>query len=82
MSKEEGEAKEDMENSRLRKKYEGLFEKGRCTLLFKVERRHKQDCCWVEVNLATLTCWGYYQIVNTGVSLPLRDIVYICIIKK
>ena len=21
-----------------------------------------QDCCWVEVTLATLTCWGYYQI--------------------
>ena len=20
------------------------------------------DCCWVEVTLATLTCWGYYQI--------------------
>ena len=20
------------------------------------------DCCWVEVNMVTLTCWGYYQI--------------------
>ena len=20
------------------------------------------DCCWVEVILVTLTCWGYYQI--------------------
>ena len=38
-------------------------------LLFKVECRHKQDCCWVEVNLATLTYWGYYQILNIGVSL-------------
>ena len=23
----------------------------------QVECRHKQDCCWVEVNLATLTYW-------------------------
>ena len=29
----------------------------------------KQDSCWVEVNLATLTCWGYYQILDIGVSL-------------
>ena len=27
------------------------------------------DCCWVEVTQAILTCWGYYQIVNIGVSL-------------
>ena len=43
-------------------------EKKTCTLPFMVECRHKQDCCWVEVNLATLTYWGYYQILNIGVS--------------
>ena len=21
----------------------------------------ESECCWVEVNLATLICWGYYQ---------------------
>ena len=26
-------------------------------------------CCWVEVSLAMLTCWGYQQILNIGVSL-------------
>ena len=26
-------------------------------------------CCWVEVNLATLTCWGCYQILDIGVPL-------------
>ena len=30
------------------------FEKGRCTLPFKVECWRKLDCFWVEVNLATL----------------------------
>ena len=40
----------------------GWIEKERCTLPFKVECRCKQDCCWVEVNLATLTCWRYFQI--------------------
>ena len=29
----------------------------------------KQDGCWIEVNLATLTCWGYYQILNIGLYL-------------
>ena len=28
----------------------------------------KQDCCWVEVNLVTLT-WGHYLILDIGVSL-------------
>ena len=58
-----------MEKGRLRKKYEGGFKKERCTLPFNVECRRKQDCCWVEVNLATLTYMGYYQILNIGVSL-------------
>ena len=57
----EREAKEDMEKAGWGRKYEGWFEKGRCTLPIKVECRCKQDCCWVEVNLATLTCWGCYQ---------------------
>ena len=26
------------------------------------------DCCWVEVSLASLTCWECYQILNTGLS--------------
>ena len=30
---------------------------------------YKSDCCRVEVNLATLTCWGYYQVLGVGVSL-------------
>ena len=29
----------------------------------------KCDFCWVEVNLATLTCWGYYQILDVGLSV-------------
>ena len=49
----------------------GWIEKERCTLPIKVECRCKQNCCWVEVNLATLTCWRYKQIVNIGVSLSL-----------
>ena len=32
-------------------------------LPIKVECCGKSDCCLVEVNLATLTCWGYYLIV-------------------
>ena len=70
-SKEEREAKEDMVKAGWERKYEDWFEKERCTFPFKVECRHKQDCCWVEVNLATLTCWGYYQILNIGDSLSL-----------
>ena len=34
----------------------------RCTLLIKVECRHKSDCCLVEVNVASLTCWENYHI--------------------
>ena len=44
---------------------EGWFEKGRCTLPIEVECWCESDCCWVEVNLATLTCWGYYQILDS-----------------
>ena len=36
-----------------------------------VECWHKSDCCRVEMNLATLTCWGYCQILNIGVSFSL-----------
>ena len=35
-----------------------------------VECWNTSDCCWVEVNLVTLTCGGYYQIFDIGVSLP------------
>ena len=35
----------------------------------KVECWCKQDCCWFEVNLATLTYWRHYQIANIGVVL-------------
>ena len=49
-------------------KGEGRFEKGRCTLTIKMECWHTSDCCLVEVNQATLTCWEYYQILSSGVS--------------
>ena len=48
---------------------DGWNEKERCTLPFKVECRRKKDSCWFEVNLATLTYWGYNQILSIGVSL-------------
>ena len=48
---------------------EGWFEKGICTLTIILECWCYSDCCWVEVNLATLTCWGYYQNLNIDVSL-------------
>ena len=51
------------------RKCEGCFAKGRRTLLFKVECRHKHDCCWVEVNLATPTYCGYYQILYISFSV-------------
>ena len=65
------EAKENME-----KADEGWFEKGRHTLPIKVESCPKSDYCWIEVNLATLTCWGYYQITNNGVSLSSQHYVH------
>ena len=55
------EAKEDVEKANLVRKYEGWFEKERCTLPFKVECCHKQDCRWVEVNLATKTYYYYLK---------------------
>ena len=48
---------------------EGWFEKGRCTLPIKVECLCKSDCCAVELNLASLTCWVYCQILSIGISL-------------
>ena len=38
-----------------------------CRSMWSVRRRY--DFCWVEVNLATITCWEYYQILDIGVSL-------------
>ena len=71
MEKVEREAKEDVEKAGCGRKCEGWFEKERYILPFKVVSQHKQDFCWVEVNLATITCWGYYQILNIGLSLSL-----------
>ena len=70
MSKEEMEAERDMEELGRGRKCEGWFEMGRCTVPIKVECWHKSYCSWVEVNLATLACWGYYRILNIGLSLP------------
>ena len=50
-----------------------FLEKGRCTLSIKEECRRKSDFCWVDVNLATLICWGYYQMLNIGVSLSVYN---------
>ena len=41
------------------KKCEDWFEKGRYNLPIKMECWHKSDSYRVDVNLATLTCWGY-----------------------
>ena len=43
-----------------------------------VECWRKSDCCRVELNLATLTYWGYYQILNIGVSLNMCYMSKIC----
>ena len=56
--------------------WEAWFEKARCTLLIKVEYWRKSDCCCVEVNLAILTCWGYYQPLNNGVPLSCLMIIF------
>ena len=37
-------------------------------MLIKVECWCKSDYRWVKVNLATLTCLEYYQIVDIGVA--------------
>ena len=69
MSTEEREAEEDMEKAGCVRKCECWFEKGRCTLPIKVTFWHRSACYWVEVNLANLTCWRYYYILNIVVSL-------------
>ena len=56
---------------------EGLRKKGRLVeeesmkvyLSSKWSVGVKKNCCWVGVNLASLTCWGCYHILNIGVSL-------------
>ena len=35
---------------------------------------HKTVCHKVEVNLATISFWGYYQIKNSGVGLSMKHI--------
>ena len=57
-----------MKKAFLGRKYEGWFKKERCTLPFIVECQCKQDCCWLEVNLVTLTYWGCCKILYIGVS--------------
>ena len=49
-------------------------EKARCTLPIEVQCWRKSYCCLIEVNLATLTCWGYYLILNIGVALSKNSI--------
>ena len=70
----EGQSKKGRLKGTLKKQVgeEGVFEKGRFSWTIKVECWHKSDCCWAELNLATLTCWGYYQSLNTGVSLSIH----------
>ena len=46
-----------------------MFENGRCTLPIEMECWSKSDCCWVEMTLATPTCWGFCRILYIGVSL-------------
>ena len=41
-----------------------------------VECWRKSDCCWVGVNLATSSCWGYYQTLNIDVSLSLNKKIF------
>ena len=42
-----------------------------CTLPIKVQDWRNKDCCCVEPNPTPLTCWGYYLILCTGLSLSL-----------
>ena len=51
-----------------------FFEQGRCTLLIEVDCWQQCDYYVVEVNLATLTCWGYYWLL--GIFLSSADIVW------
>ena len=51
-----------MEEAGCGQKHEGWFEQGRCTLSINV------DSHWVEVNPATLTCWGCYHILDIGLT--------------
>ena len=64
----ERKAEEDVEKAGWGRKCEVWFEKGRYTLLITVVCRHYSVCCWVEVNLATLTCWWYSQLLGIGVT--------------
>ena len=42
---------------------------------------HKSDCCWVVVNLATLSSWGYYQISNIGGCLTV-NVIFFFLVKE
>ena len=67
-SMEERQAEENIEKAGWGLNCNGWFEMGRWTLSIKVECLDKSDCCWVEVNLATLSCCGCYLVLDIGVS--------------
>ena len=45
-------------------------------LSIKVQCWRYSDCCFFEVNLATLTCHGCYHILHIGFSLTSRAILF------
>ena len=49
-----------------------------CQSMWSVGVNH--NCCWVEVNLATLTYWGYYQILKICVyhKMKIFNSLYMC----
>ena len=57
----------------------GWFEKGRCILPIKVECSRKSNFCWLVGNMTTLTCWGYCQIVDTGLLLSSIIVHVLCV---
>ena len=72
----DGQRKKGRPKRTLKKQVEKEFEKvslrRKDTLCpSKVECRRESDCYCIEMNLATLTCWGYYLTLNIGVSLSL-----------
>ena len=75
--RKKGRPKMTWEKAGYGRKCEDWLENGRCTLSVEGECWHKTDCCWVEVALATLTCWVYYRILNIDVSLSLYGSVFL-----
>ena len=80
-SKKGMEAEEEEKKRTKERKERSRLRKNLCRLVWE-SRMHFADrsvvLCWrksdssrVEIYLATLTCWGYYQILYIGVYLPL-----------